>query len=150
MKYKSSEIFFSLSLLTLFVICSAMVILYQMQGYQKIVQRNEISETQHLPLAYLHERLTHLEKQSSYHIINMDGIDVLWIENPIQETSTYLYVYDGSLRELNVVQDTQVNLAQGETLTSLDAMQIREQDQLLIITCTLHETSQELQIWKRT
>lgn len=150
MKYKSSEIFFTLSLLTLFVICSAMVILYQMQGYQGIVTRNESSEVQHLPLAYLHERLTHMEEQVSYHILHINGIDVLQMENPLQQTSTYLYAYDGDLRELNIVSDMEIHLAQGEKLTPLDAMQIQEQAHLLTITCTIQDTSQQLQIWKRT
>lgn len=122
-----SDLFFSLSLLVVFVICAISLLFYQIQGYEQLQASAELSEEQNLPVAYLR---TVFHQRTQDEVIQKSMIDTapcIRIENEKAQTTTYIYVYDGYLRELYVSNTAQVNIEDGDALVPLKELQIDQQ-----------------------
>lgn len=122
-----SDLFFSLSLLVVFVICAISLLFYQIQGYEQLQASAELSEVQNLPVAYLR---TVFHQRTQDEVIQKSMIDTtpcIRIENEKAQTTTYIYVYDGYLRELYVSNTAQVNIEDGDALVPLKELQIDQQ-----------------------
>lgn len=122
-----SDLFFSLSLLVVFVICAISLLFYQIQGYEQLQASADLSEEQNLPVAYLR---TVFHQRTQDEVIQKSMIDTtpcIRIENEKAQTTTYIYVYDGYLRELYVSNTAQVNIEDGDALVPLKELQIDQQ-----------------------
>ena len=86
----SIDIIFSLSIFTVFVICSFLVLLFQAQSYRSIIEQGERIENLHTPLAYIREKIRSNDVSDSIHVTELNGLPVIEIENIEEETITYI------------------------------------------------------------
>lgn len=141
-----SDLFFSLSLLVVFVICAISLLFYQIQGYEQLQASAELSEEQNLPVAYLR---TVFHQRTQDEVIQKSMIDTtpcIRIENEKAQTTTYIYVYDGYLRELYVSNTAQVNIEDGDALVPLKELQIDQQGTVFTFLLKDQEQSNTLRL----
>lgn len=143
-KGKLANALFFLSLLCIFVICSVLVVSYQIGGYHQILENNETIQNQSLVVSYLRNQVRFHDGQDKIKVKNIDGVDVLAL---YQETTvTYLYAYDGSLKEFYTVDGYPLTLGNGESLFPLDEMNIKYHDDQLEIKTTHQQHQQTILI----
>lgn len=143
-KGKLANALFFLSLLCIFVICSVLVVSYQIDGYHQILEENETIQNQSLVVSYIRNQVRFHDRQDKIKVRTIDGIDVLALYQ--ESTVTYLYVYDGSLKELYTVDSYPLELNAGEDLFQLDGMDIEYHDHRLEIKTTYQQHQQTILI----
>lgn len=124
----SIDLLFSLSLFTVFVICSFLVLLLQTGSYKTIIEKGEKLESIHTPLAYLSSIIRSHDQSNQLQLQNIEGVTVL---TAIDDDGmiTYIYQRDHSLMELQMVDDVQPDLAAGTALFPIKAFQVSMKDQ---------------------
>lgn len=101
---KHIHTFFSLSLLLAFVCCSFLLIMMQMKGYTSIQKENAQMHQSHTPIAYLSNKVKFYD---SFSIQEMDGIQVLVLNNEVNHTLLYQYknsLYEYDLQDISLFQ----------------------------------------------
>ena len=86
----SIDILFSLSLFTVFVICAFLVLLFQTGSYQAIIKQGE-----------------------EVSVRQLEDTDAIVIHDKKERIVTYIYEYEGKLRELYASEEVKPMLLQG-------------------------------------
>lgn len=133
-KGKLANALFFLSLLCVFVICSVIVVTHQINGYHRILNENEVLQNQSMVVSYLRNQVRFHDGRGQIQVENMDGIDVLVLHQ--KETTTYLYVYEGALKEFYAKSDFPLTLEDGEDLFKVDNMTIKHHQNRLELIIT--------------
>lgn len=141
-KGKLANNIFFLSLLCIFVICSVLVVSYQIYGYKTIVNINDEVDAKHTPLSYLSNKVRANDIQNRIRIEHENNSDLLVIE--ANETRTYIYMYENKLMELQASKDYEMNFSDGDPLFEIDSLTITKEDHRLIIKVGVHNEIQTL------
>lgn len=130
-KGKLANNIFFLSLLCIFVICSVLVVSYQIYGYKTIVSTNDEVDAKHTPLSYLSNKIRANDIRNQIYIEHEKDSDILVIES--NESRTYIYMYENKLMELQASKDYEMNFSDGDSLFEIDSLTITKEDNRLII-----------------
>lgn len=141
-KGKLANNIFFLSLLCIFVICSVLVVSYQIYGYKTIVNTNDEVDAKHTPMSYLSNKVRANDIQNRIRIEHVNNSDLLVIES--NETRTYIYMYENKLMELQASKDYEMNFSDGDPLFEIDSLTITKEDHRLIIKVGVHNEIQTL------
>ena len=117
-KGKLANALFFLSLLCIFVMGSVLVVSYQIMGYQNIVEKNEMEDNTHTPLAYLQNKARLYDKAGGISIAQYEGNNVLVLHD--EKTNIYIYEYHGYLCELLASKDYTLDFSDGDRLFKID------------------------------
>lgn len=112
------DTFFILALLALFSITSFFVIMIGARQYHSIAnQMTENYETR-TASSYLVEKFHQNDTNGSVMITDINGIPAVALTQTIREQNytTYIYAYDGYLREITVSQGTSVTPSSGQKI----------------------------------
>lgn len=98
----SIEIIFPIVLFLIFTIGALFIILYAARTYQNIVEGSENNYNSGTLSAYISQKVHSYDTNGNVYIGTFDGIDALILEEEIDKTAyvTYIYQYNGKLREL--------------------------------------------------
>lgn len=143
-KGKLANTIFFLSLLCIFVICSGLVISYQISGYQHIIQQNEITSNQGTVMSYLRNKIRFADQESMITILKKENTDILKLTQ--NEAVTYLYVYDHQLRELYADPNYEFTLEEGEVINPLDDLTMSINNNTLYLSLNFNDKVQEIVI----
>lgn len=135
----SIDILFSLSIFTIFVICSFLILLFQTQSYHSIISQEEKIENLHTPLAYVREKIRNNDISDSIHVVNLNGTTAIEIKNMDEETITYIYEYNDYLMELYISEEVEPMLEAGTPLFDIQDFDVE------VVENTLHVTIQNKQ-----
>lgn len=135
-KGKLANNIFFLSLLCIFVICSVLVVSYQIYGYKTIVSTNDEVDAKHTPLSYLSNMIRANDIRNQIYIEHEKDSDILVIES--NESRTYIYMYENKLMELQASKDYEMNFSDGDSLFEIDSLTITKEDNRLIINIGVH------------
>lgn len=135
-KGKLANNIFFLSLLCIFVICSVLVVSYQIYGYKSIVNTNGEVDAKHTPLAYLSNKIRANDIQNHIRIEHENDSDILVIES--DESRTYIYLYENKLMELQASKDYAMNFSDGDPLFEIDSLTIIKENNQLVINIGVH------------
>lgn len=141
-------LFFSLTLMCAFVICSAIVLFFQINSYHDQQQRNELKEADRLADSYLTTLFHQRTDIVSMEIRMLENTVCLVITNEQNATITYVYAYDGYLRELYVDENSIVTLASGDKITPMDYMDIKEDKNLYTFQMKFQDDTKELYLYQ--
>lgn len=96
------EIIFIMILFTLFVGSAFFITLFEANSYQKIVEQNNVQNSNVLPLSYINMKLKQADNADSVQLVQDSKIDYIMITEVIanEEYYTYIYVYKNRLYEL--------------------------------------------------
>lgn len=103
---KISDVF-PILLFLVFTLSALGIVLASVQIYQKILQRAEQSYDTETAVAYLTEKFRNHDAEGSIKIDAFMGHDAVLIEENVKDVPfvTYIYAYDGYLRELYVEKE---------------------------------------------
>ena len=136
---------FILALITLFATTAIVLVLIGAKQYRLITDTMNQNHKKRTISSYLAEKIRQNDAINHVFISNLESVPALCIlteENEISYT-TYIYYYNGALRELVVTKDSVFSLSSGQEIIELNDFTPELVDQKLIrteITYTNGET----------
>lgn len=144
MRRKTSiEILFSLSLFTVFVLCSFLILLLQSESYRWIIHQSEALEDRHTPIAYVNAKIRANDGQGAIQEITIKGKQALAIHDFENETITYIYQQDKQLMEVNQLASLKPQLDYGTALFPIQDFHMQKDKGMLTISLTSREGDKE-------
>ena len=118
----------NLLLFSMFALIGILVVLVGSKAYQSISISMEENYTGRTALAYTAEKIRQWDVSGSLSFSPIEDINALCLTQKINETKykTYIYYYDGALRETFVKEDTVATLLQGTPIVELLDFTIEE------------------------
>ncbi|MDD3221718.1 MAG: DUF4860 domain-containing protein [Clostridia bacterium] len=121
---QTTHMFDFIFVLALFCVFSASAFLAVVIGanvYQKTMDSMETNYTSRTATAYITEKIRHNDITGSMSLVDIDNTFCLSLVSVYGDTSytTYIYNYQGSLKELFIKSSDTPNLASGETIMSV-------------------------------
>lgn len=122
------DLLFPLALFFLLAICSVLVLVFSSDLYRRTVQTSQANYDSMTALSYITERVHRNDVSDQISLGDFQGADSLIITETFDGVTyfTYLYVYDGYLRELFVREDTVVSAESGQKILPLQSLQMDE------------------------
>ena len=119
--------------LTVFALCALLVLLSGASCYRALVDRGEASYTRRTALQYLTTRVRQAE---TVQVGNLEGCSALLLGQTVDEEvyTTYVYCYDGWLRELYAVPGAKLPPKAGAQILEAEALELNQEGGLLTVT----------------
>ena len=139
---KRIDFVFVLALITLFAATSLSLVFIGAKQYRNVTNQINENYEERTTSSYLSEKLHQNDKQDAITIVNFDGITALCIKETTDDSSyvTYIYCYDGYLRELVVTESSVFSLESGEKLLAMkNFTPVLYNDSLIRIDATLSD-----------
>lgn len=134
-----------LTLFLIFVMGSFFIMTSEIQVYQNIHESITSQDQLMTPLAYLNTRLKSYDQKGAIELITIEETSCLKMEE--DEHITYIYYFNGYLRELYTVKDYMPSLDEGEKLFKLDDFKMSCQDQLYRFSVQIGEQKEQIAIY---
>lgn len=147
-KNKSVNVFFTLSLLLVFVVCSLFVIVFQINGYNRLVNANEKSSDISVPVSYISNKIKAYDAENAINVENIDGIDCLVLKS--EQTVTYIYKYKDELCELYASKDYHPTLSAGDKVAAIKDLKMNRSGNLITIKVEADKQWRTLKITLRS
>lgn len=128
MKRHTIDVLFSLSLFMVFVICSFLLLLFQINGYHHISEDQDHLTT---TASYIQTTIRRFDAEDAITIKQIDGTMCLCLYQ--DEEAMYLYVQDGMLKELYQKKAMDIDLDFGDDRFALRNWEIKQEGNRLSI-----------------
>ena len=122
------DLLFPIAVLFVFAISSFLVLVLSAHIYSSQTQKMNTGYTVHTSLAYVAEKIRQNDVAGSISVMTLDGTECLALKNSSDgiNSTTYLYVSDGWLKELFVRDDTDVSLNAGKNIIEASDFKVAE------------------------
>ena len=122
------DLLFPIAVLFVFAISSFLVLVLSAHIYSSQTQKMNTGYTVHTSLAYVAEKIRQNDVAGSITVMTLDGTECLALKNSSDgiNSTTYLYVSDGWLKELFVRDDTDVSLNAGKNIIEASDFKVAE------------------------
>ena len=133
------DFLFPIVLFFVFALSALVVILLAAHIYRSSNDGSSMNFTANTSLAYISEKIHQSNDAGAVRLDNLDGLDALVLSQTRNETvyHTYIYYYDGTLRELFTRAENQPAASAGTALLAVDDFRMEQlTDSLLRFTCT--------------
>ena len=116
------DILFVIALFCMFALSAIFLISVGADIYGKTVSHMEANFNSRTAFAYVTEKVRQADASDNINIASLDGIPSLAITQTVNSTAyvTYLYQYEGQLKELMVREDTPLGPAAGQNILALN------------------------------
>lgn len=135
MKRNASKIpdFLALTVFTVFAVCVLLVLLYGAESYGQLVRRGEETFQRRTAIGYITTRIRQAESVS---VTDLEGCDALAFHEKSDGMSfvTYVYCYDGYLRELYCAETTAFSPNAGERIVEAEKLHLFAENGLLTVS----------------
>ncbi len=121
-KHSVVDVVFSLLLLLLFVCSSFLLLVFGAKSYKTGLESESVRENTQIPLAYITTRMHQAKNASCVQLKQIDGLDVLAIDNDGYEI--YIYAKNSVLYELVQEKNMNVDLDSGTKLYTIDSYEV--------------------------
>lgn len=138
-KRHAIDFLFPVTVFFMFTISALTVILLAARIYQSTTDASQRNYTSGTALSYLTEKLRQNDRENGIFLDELDGTPAVVLR---QETSdaaylTYLYAWDGQLRELYVKEGTTLSPSAGKSILPVESFSVEETDErILTFHCT--------------
>lgn len=144
MKFRSThkhtiDLLFPIALLFVFAACAVTVILFAAGIYENTITQSHQNHQARTVVAYISEKVRQNDTADSISITTLDGREALCFRQTYHQEAyhTYLYYYDGYLRELFVKENTVFSPADGRGILPLQSFTLEAIDaNLMYMSCT--------------
>jgi hypothetical protein len=125
-------------LFVLFAVTASLLVLLEASQYRATVDSMNENYEVRTASSYLAEKLRQHDAAASVAVQELDGVRALALsENADKAYTTYIYYYDGALRELLVGADASCTLSAGQSIVALSSFSVEKRAEgLLYITFT--------------
>ncbi|HKM20822.1 MAG TPA: DUF4860 domain-containing protein [Lachnospiraceae bacterium] len=122
------DILFILALFGAFIVSALLIVVLGARVYQNTVDHAAHSFTSRTSLAYVTEKIRQHDEEGAVSIAEVEGQSVLRLSQKYGDTSyyTYLYDYDGYLKELTVEDFYQPALSQGQDIIPINELKMNK------------------------
>lgn len=119
---------FPIALFFVFAISALLVLLLAANLYHKNTDTVLQDDDRYAVLSYLSEKVIQNDVDGGISITTRDGVDCLTIASYYNETAyvTYIYEYEGMLKELFIRADADISFANGSDITACYGLQMEE------------------------
>lgn len=143
------DILFVLALFVVFTLSALVLVILGASVYRQTITYMDKNYTARTAYSYLTEKVRQNDRYDSISLGQLEGTDALVLTQEINDTTyaTYLYLYEGSLRELFIRQGSDIGtnpLSAGQEILPLTDWNLEmAQEQLLHIALTLDDNTQK-------
>ncbi len=115
------DVLFVIALFCVFAICALMLVIIGSDVYRKTVRSMDQNYNTRTSFAYITEKIRQFDSEDAVSVGSLDGTDALVLTTTANDTaySTYIYMYDGYLKELFTKSDTAISLESGQNILPL-------------------------------
>ena len=123
-----SGFLFTLALFFVFAASSVTVLLISSGTYSKTAVQTEANYNMRTALTYIAQKIRQSDSGGSISIGKLENMDALLIRQTYDNSSytTYIYVQEGTLKELFIKDGSSVSPESGQPLLELDALAMEE------------------------
>ena len=131
---KKIDMVFVLALITLFAATALTLVLIGAKQYRFVTDVMDKNYQHRTSASYLTEKIRQNDTQDAIGLTSLEGTTVLYIlnQNEIAPYTTYIYFYDGYLRELVVTENSMYTLAGGQPIMEIQNLELEFQTNSLI------------------
>lgn len=148
------DILFVLALFGIFALSAIFLITIGANIYGKTMNNMENNFDARTALAYITEKIRQSDLENRIDVGELDGCPALIISSGTEENQyrTYLYEYQGTLKELMIKRDIQLGPSAGQDILAVSAFKLTPINDHLINCCITidHEQSYDLFISVRS
>lgn len=89
-------------------------------------------------LAYITAKVNHYDEEGSVFVTEIDGVPALGLKEEMGALSfvTYIYGFDGSVREIMVEDGYDFSLSDGMVIVDADNLSFKQDGSLILVSCT--------------
>ncbi len=122
------DLIFPLAIFFVFAVSALLVLLLSVHIYGDQTDRTLKNYESSTPLSYITEKLRQNDNQGNISIEDLDGSTSLVLHGASSDVtySTYLYVYDGWLKELTIRDDTNASPEAGKNIIEAGNLQVEK------------------------
>lgn len=130
------SVLFTMLLFLVFIMCALFTVLAGSKVYENISSRMDQTYTGSVALQYVANKVRQGDTDGSVEVKTVEGQPVLEIRESIEggDYVTWIYYYDGSIRELFTYEDSGLGLADGLEILECDGLTITQEGQLIHVT----------------
>ena len=125
-KSRKIDSFFVMILFFLFAITAAILVLIGVRQYQVTADSMNYNYEMRTATSYLREKVRQNDSHASISVCDIDGVSALSLKSTVngQVYYTYIYYYDGYLRELYVQADSSYTLSAGQQIIEISGFEL--------------------------
>ena len=127
---KNHKIVALLPLIVLIILtfCAVAVVLFAARIYGSTVEDTSQADDYRTAVSYISGRIHGFDSAGSVSVENLDGCEAIMLTHPDgnRTYATYIYCYDGFLRELMVPYGTSASLSAGTEILAVNTLKIEE------------------------
>lgn len=130
---------FVMILFFLFALTAFVLVMIGVKQYQATADSMNYNYEVRTATSYLREKIRQNDSHAAISIDNIEGTDVLSLKSEVNGIVyyTYIYYYDGYLRELYVQDGSSYSLSSGQQIIELSGFELSEAtDRLITVTIT--------------
>lgn len=118
------DLLFPVALFFVFAVSSLSVLLLAADAYAAETSRAGVNDESRTALSYISEKIRQNDANGAMAIVSIDGTDCLALSAVYNGTpcTTYIYVYDGSLKELFINDGIPVPLKEGRDIIPVSSL----------------------------
>jgi len=134
----SVDVVFTLALFAVFAVSVLLVLVSASKGYKSIAAATEREYNQRTALAYITAKVRHYDTDGTVSAGDFDGCNALILTEDYGGVPyhTYIYYYDGYIRELFASSEYTLEATAGFAIMPARALSFTMQDGMLSISCT--------------
>lgn len=127
---------FIMLLFLVFVLCALFTVLTGGKVYENISARMEDNYTGSVALQYIANKVRQGDEADGIRVLDMEGTQVLELAQEIEgyEYISWIYYYDGSIRELFTSADSGLGLSDGIEIMECGGLSFSKEGRLLTVT----------------
>lgn len=127
---------FTMLLFLVFVLCALFTVLTGGKVYENISARMEDNYTGSVALQYIANKVRQGDEADAVRVLDMEGTQVLELAQEIEGYPyiSWIYYYDGSIRELFTSADSGLGLSDGIEIMECDGLSFSREGRLLTVT----------------
>lgn len=133
-KKHTIDFIFPLAVLFVFAVSAFTVLLLSAHVYADQTAHTQSDYQASTPLSYIREKVRQNDVSGAISVGTIDGANCLILEN--EDTYTYIYAYDGNLKELYIRDGVEAHAKDGKDILEIKDFQIQElSDGLFRVSC---------------
>lgn len=133
---QTMSVLFTMLLFLVFIMCALFTVLAGSRVYENISSRMDQTYTGSVALQYVANKVRQGDTKGAVTVKTIENQPVLEIRETIEggDYVTWIYYYDGSIRELFTYEDSGLGLQDGLEILECDGLELEQDGQLLHIT----------------
>lgn len=136
------DLIFPIALLFVFATSSLVVLILAANIYASTTNQIQANDQNRTSLSYISQKMRQSDQNGGISVEDFEGVSCLTIRSTLDDKVyiTYIYEYDGKLKELFINDGAKVSLDSGKDIMDIDSLSMHEKENGLF---TFHSTDKK-------